>query len=91
MSENMSLRRIFGPKREVEARGWMRLHNVELYILYASPNVTNVIKPRRIRWAGQVGRMIEMHIMLWSENLKGRDHSEGLGVDGKTLEWVLGK
>jgi hypothetical protein len=26
------------------------------------------------------------------ENLKGRDHSEDLGVDGKiTLEWILGK
>jgi hypothetical protein len=26
------------------------------------------------------------------ENLKGRDHAENLGVDGKiTLEWILGK
>jgi len=29
---------------------------------------------------------------FWSENLKGRDHSEDLGVDGRiTLEWALGK
>jgi hypothetical protein len=25
------------------------------------------------------------------ENLKLRDHSEDLGVDGMILEWVLGK
>jgi len=26
---------------------------------------------------------MRMHIKLWSENLKGRDHSADLGVDGK--------
>jgi len=29
---------------------------------------------------------------IWSENMKGRDHSEDLGVNGGTiLEWTLGK
>jgi len=29
---------------------------------------------------------------FWSENLKGRDHSEELGVCEKIiLEWILGK
>jgi hypothetical protein len=33
-----------------------------------------------------------MHAKFWSENLKGRDYSEDLGVDGKIiLEWILGK
>jgi hypothetical protein len=32
-----------------------------------------------------------MHIIFWFENLKGRDHSEDLGVDGRILEWILGK
>jgi hypothetical protein len=27
---------------------------------------------------------------FWSENLKGRHHSEDLGVDGK-IKWFLGK
>jgi hypothetical protein len=29
---------------------------------------------------------------FWSENLKGRDHSEDLSVDERIiLEWILGK
>jgi hypothetical protein len=33
-----------------------------------------------------------MHTVFWLENLKGRDHSEDLGVDGRIiLEWILGK
>jgi hypothetical protein len=33
-----------------------------------------------------------MHTIFWLENLKGRDHMEDLGTDGKILlEWILGK
>jgi hypothetical protein len=33
-----------------------------------------------------------MHTRLWSENLKRRDHSEDLGVDGREIyEWILQK
>jgi hypothetical protein len=33
-----------------------------------------------------------MHTKSWSENLKGRDHSEDLEVDGRILlEWLLEK
>jgi len=35
---------------------WRRLHNEELNDLYCSPNIVRVIKSRRIRWAGHVGR-----------------------------------
>jgi hypothetical protein len=28
---------------------------------------------------------------LWSENQKGRDHTEDIGVDNTILEWILGK
>jgi hypothetical protein len=32
-----------------------------------------------------------MHVKFWSENLKGRDHSEHIGIDGKIiLERILG-
>jgi hypothetical protein len=33
-----------------------------------------------------------MHVIFWSENLKGRADLEDLGVDGMIiLEWILGK
>jgi len=35
---------------------------------------------------------MEMQTKLWSENLKGRDHLEDIGIDEKIiLEWILGK
>jgi hypothetical protein len=34
----------------------------------------------------------EMHIKFWWANLKGGDHLEGLGVDGRImLEWIVMK
>ena len=38
---------------------WSRLHNKELYAVYSSPNIIQVIKSRRLRWAGHVARMGE--------------------------------
>jgi hypothetical protein len=38
---------------------WRRLHNKELYALYYSPNIIQVIKSRRLRWEGHVARMAE--------------------------------
>jgi hypothetical protein len=43
VSENRVLRRVFGPKREEVAGGWVRLHNEELHNLYASLNIIRVI------------------------------------------------
>jgi hypothetical protein len=53
---------MFGCKREEVAGSWRRLHNEELRNLYASPNIVRVIKLRRMRWAGNVARMVEMRI-----------------------------
>jgi hypothetical protein len=52
------LRRIFGPKRDEVTGDWRKLHNEELHNLYTSPNITRMIKSRRMRWAGHVARMV---------------------------------
>jgi len=57
--ENMVLRRIFGPRRDEVTGEWRRLHNKELNDLYSSPNIVQVIKSRRMRWAGHVARIGE--------------------------------
>jgi hypothetical protein len=67
------------------AGGWRKPHNA--YII-------RVIKPRKMNWAGNVARIGEIRnaYKIWSENLKGRDHSEDLGVDGRIiLERILRK
>jgi hypothetical protein len=57
--ENRVLRRIFGSKRNEVTGEWRRLRNKELYALYSSLNIIQVIKSRRLRWAGHVARMGE--------------------------------
>jgi hypothetical protein len=55
--ENRVLRRIFWPKRDGVTGEWRGLHNEELYDLYSSPNIIQVIKSRRVKWAGHVSRV----------------------------------
>jgi len=57
--ENRVLRRVFGPKRDEVTGEWRKLHHEELNDLYCSSNIVQVIKQRRIRWAGHVERMGE--------------------------------
>jgi len=60
LSENMVLRRIFGPRRDEVTEEWRRFHNEELNDLYFSPKIVRVIKSRRMKWAGHVARMVEV-------------------------------
>jgi hypothetical protein len=55
--ENRVLRRIFGPKRDQVIRGWRKLHNEELHILYPSPRIIRVIESRWMRRGGHIALM----------------------------------
>jgi hypothetical protein len=44
VSEDRVLRRIFGTEKNEMAGHWRRLHNGELYNMYASPSIIRVIK-----------------------------------------------
>jgi hypothetical protein len=46
----LCFRTVFGPKRDEVAGEWRKLHNEELH---------NLIKSRRMRWAGHVARIGE--------------------------------
>jgi hypothetical protein len=50
---------IFGSKRDEVTGEWRKLHNEELDDLYSLPNTVQVIKSRRMRWAGHVASMEE--------------------------------
>jgi hypothetical protein len=87
------MRRIFGPKREVDG-SWRKLHNDELHNLCSSLNIVRVIKARKLRWAGHVARVGEGRGVtgFWLGSPKVRDHWEVLGVGGRiTLSWTLGR
>jgi hypothetical protein len=57
--ENRVLRRIFRHKRGEVTGEWRKLHNEELTDLLSSPNIIQVIKLRRMRWAGHVAHVQE--------------------------------
>jgi hypothetical protein len=49
--------KIFGPENGKVKVKRTKLHNENLHDLYSSPNTVRVIKPKRIRWAGNPKRI----------------------------------
>jgi hypothetical protein len=71
--ESRVLRKIFGPKRDEVTGGWRKLHNEELHNLYSSPSIIRIIKPRGIRRAGDVERIVRSNsYRILVGKLKGR-------------------
>jgi hypothetical protein len=72
------MRKIFGPWRDKVMGDGKKLRNDQLRYLYSLPNITQVIKSRRIRRAGHVARMMEKKNAseVWWKQLRERDHLE---------------
>jgi hypothetical protein len=85
--ENRVLRRIPESKRDEVIGGWRKRQNEELHILYSSPSIIRIIKSRRMKYAGNVACMgiRGMHIGLWWEIQKQRDHQEEGDIDGRII------
>ena len=84
--ENRVLRGIFGPRRDEVTGEWRKLHNEELNDLYSSPNIVQVIKSRRMRWAGLVVRVGERRgvyrVLMWkTEGKRPLGRPRGGGED----------
>jgi hypothetical protein len=60
--ENRVLRRIFRPRRDKVTGEWRKQRIEELDDLYASPNIIQVIKLRRMRWARHVACIGERRV-----------------------------
>jgi hypothetical protein len=57
MFENRTVTKTFGPENDEVTGECRRIHNEELYDMCSPPNVVQVIKSRRMRWAG--------HVVVW--------------------------
>jgi len=52
--ENRMLRKIFGPTMDEITGHWRRQHTEQLHVFCSLPNIVEVIRSRRVRWAGYV-------------------------------------
>jgi hypothetical protein len=63
--------------------GQIKLHNVELHILYASPIVIRVIKLRRRNSTHRRGEKCNQNVC--GGNQKGGDHKQDIDVDKRIM------
>jgi len=85
MFGNRALRRIFGPKRDEETEKWRRLHNDELYHLYASTNIVGFIRTRRMTWVGHVAFIIIYAYRFLLRNKREREYLVDMSIVGRVV------
>jgi hypothetical protein len=76
-----------GLKGEEVIGKWRRLHKVELYDLYFSPNIIWVFKSRRMRWVGHVAHIRDRRgaYRFLVGDMMERDHLKELSIDGSII------
>ena len=87
-------RKLLGPKGDEVKGQWGKLHYEELIDLCSSQNIIRVIKSRRMRWAGHVGRIGDRRGAYrgLGGNLRERGHLKNLNVGGRIiLKWTFRK
>jgi hypothetical protein len=90
MFENRVLRTVLGPKRDEVAGEWRKLHKKELNDRYSLSNIVQVVKSRRMSWAGHVTRMGRREVLVGKP--EGKSHWGNPGVDGRIiLRWIFRK
>jgi len=87
MFGNRVLRRIFGPKRDKKTEKWRRLHNYELYHLYASPNIVGVIRTRRMTWIGHIAFIVARRdaYRFLLRSIREREYLVDMGIVGRVV------
>jgi hypothetical protein len=62
------------------------MRSFTIYTLHQKQYFIRMIKPQKMRWAAYVMNMCQMRsAYMISECLKGRDHLEDLGIDGRIM------
>jgi hypothetical protein len=92
--KNRVLRRISGPKRDEVTEEWRKQNNEELNDLYSTPNIIQLIRSKRMRWAGYIARMRERRVIyrVLVGKPEGKDHLGDPGLKGRIiLRWIFRK